>query len=92
MTGGQAKPDRPGERGGHDVPGRCAAKLHTLRRPKRPRRYFSTGRSHACQACQLPGTGWALVRPDGYLAATGESVDAGLVHAIENALAVPTFL
>ena len=50
---------------------------------------------HLRDACQLstghPGA-WALVRPDGYLAATGEAVDASLVHAIENALAVPTFL
>ena len=43
-------------------------------------------------ACHVFGHAWALVRPDGYLAATGEAVDAGLVHAIECALAVPTFL
>ena len=47
---------------------------------------------HLQAACHVFGHAWALVRPDAYLAATGEAVDAGLVHAIENALAVPTFL
>ena len=32
------------------------------------------------------GHAWALVRPDAYVAATGESVDASLVHAIGQAL------
>lgn len=30
--------------------------------------------------------GWALLRPDGYLAATGEQVDATLVHALQQSL------
>jgi 3-(3-hydroxy-phenyl)propionate hydroxylase len=34
------------------------------------------------QACQVFGHTWALLRPDAYLAATGEAVDARLVHAI----------
>jgi 3-(3-hydroxy-phenyl)propionate hydroxylase len=50
------------------------------------------GAGHLQAACHVFGHAWALVRPDAYLAATGEAVDAGLVHAIENALAVPTFL
>jgi 3-(3-hydroxy-phenyl)propionate hydroxylase len=50
------------------------------------------GVGHLQGACHVFGHAWALVRPDGYLAATGEAVDASLVHAIETALAVPTFL
>ncbi len=37
-------------------------------------------------ACQLTGAAWALVRPDGYLAATGESITARLIEAIERSL------
>jgi 3-(3-hydroxy-phenyl)propionate hydroxylase len=32
------------------------------------------------------GHAWALMRPDAYVAATGESVDAALVHAVGQAL------
>lgn len=32
------------------------------------------------------GHAWALVRPDGYLAATGETINARLVTAIERSL------
>jgi 3-(3-hydroxy-phenyl)propionate hydroxylase len=39
-------------------------------------------------ACHVFGHAWALLRPDGYLAATGEAVDAALVRAIEHALAL----
>ena len=37
-------------------------------------------------ACQMTGPGWALLRPDGYLAATGTTINAGLVAAIERSL------
>lgn len=37
-------------------------------------------------ACHVFGHAWALLRPDSYVAATGESVDAHLVHAIGQAL------
>ncbi len=43
---------------------------------------------HLQGACHVFGHAWALVRPDAYLAATGEAVDAALVRAIEHALAV----
>lgn len=42
--------------------------------------------ARAC-ACQ-PGRGWALVRPDAYLAATGVAVDGGLVAALQKSLAM----
>ena len=41
---------------------------------------------HLQGACHVFGHAWALVRPDAYLAATGESVDGGMVAAIERAL------
>ena len=43
---------------------------------------------HLQGACHVFGHAWALVRPDAYLAATGENVDAGLVRAIAQALGI----
>ncbi|AMO22260.1 FAD-dependent oxidoreductase [Ramlibacter solisilvae] len=37
-------------------------------------------------ACHVFGHAWALLRPDAYVAATGETVDASLVDAVGNAL------
>ena len=37
-------------------------------------------------ACHGSGRAWALLRPDSYVVATGESVDAGLVRAVGKAL------
>ncbi|WP_137922047.1 FAD-dependent oxidoreductase [Hydrogenophaga sp. 2FB] len=37
-------------------------------------------------ACQVSNSGWALLRPDGYLAATGDTLNATLVAAIERSL------
>ena len=44
------------------------------------------GAGHLQGACHVFGHAWALVRPDGYLAATGESVDGHLVAAVEKTL------
>lgn len=41
---------------------------------------------HLQGACHVFGHAWALVRPDSYVAATGETVDASLVHAVGQAL------
>ena len=41
---------------------------------------------HLQGACHVFGHAWALVRPDSYVAATGESIDASLVHAVGLAL------
>lgn len=41
---------------------------------------------HLQGACHVFGHAWALVRPDSYVAATGEAVDASLVHAVGQAL------
>ena len=43
---------------------------------------------HLNSACHVSGQAWALVRPDAYLAATGEVIDAGLVGTIEHALGI----
>ncbi|MDR7150355.1 3-(3-hydroxy-phenyl)propionate hydroxylase [Hydrogenophaga palleronii] len=42
--------------------------------------------AHLQGACHVFGHAWALVRPDGYLAASGETVDGQLVAAIERSL------
>lgn len=43
-------------------------------------------KGHLQGACHVFGHAWALVRPDSYVAATGEGVDASLVHAVGLAL------
>lgn len=58
---------------GTDVP---AQALEHVRDPK----------GHLQGACHVFGHAWALVRPDGYLAATGETINARLVAAIERSL------
>lgn len=58
---------------GTDVPDQA---LEHVRDPK----------GHLQGACHVFGHAWALVRPDGYLAATGETINARLVAAIERSL------
>lgn len=41
---------------------------------------------HVQGACHVFGHAWALLRPDAYVAATGEAIDAGVVDAIARAL------
>lgn len=57
--------------------GRAQAKEHVLDRL-----------GHLQGACHVFGHAWALVRPDSYLCATGESIDAGLDRSIQHALAM----
>jgi len=52
----------------------------------RAREFVRDVHGHLQGACHVFGHAWALVRPDGYLAATGEAVDGALVEAIETAL------
>jgi 3-(3-hydroxy-phenyl)propionate hydroxylase len=54
---------------------RACAKEH-VRDPK----------GHLQGACHVFGHAWALVRPDAYVAATGEAVDASLVEAVGKCL------
>jgi 3-(3-hydroxy-phenyl)propionate hydroxylase len=58
-----------------DAQGRAQAREH-VRDPK----------GHLQGACHVFGHAWALLRPDGYLAASGEQVDGQLVHAVEKSL------
>jgi 3-(3-hydroxy-phenyl)propionate hydroxylase len=44
---------------------------------------------HLQATCRVFGHAWALVRPDSYVAATGESIDASLVHDIGKAMGAP---
>ncbi|GAB3768654.1 FAD-dependent oxidoreductase [Ramlibacter monticola] len=48
--------------------------------------WIRDNRDHLQGACHVFGHAWALLRPDSYVAATGESVDATLVHAVGKAL------
>lgn len=41
---------------------------------------------HLRDACHMGGHDWALLRPDSYVAATGDAIDAALVRAIGQAL------
>ncbi len=50
------------------------------------REFVRDPKGHLQGACHVFGHAWALVRPDAYVAATGESVDASLVHAVGQAL------
>ena len=43
-------------------------------------------KGHLQAACHVFGHAWALVRPDGYVAATGEAVDSSLIAALEKSL------
>ena len=52
------------------------------------REFVVDPQGHLQGACHVFGHAWALVRPDAYLAATGESVDAGLIQAIEHAIGI----
>jgi 3-(3-hydroxy-phenyl)propionate hydroxylase len=53
------------------------------------REHVIDSKGHLQATCHVFGHAWALLRPDGYLAATGESVDASLSHALTTALGGP---
>jgi len=76
--------ERLGQIASH-APLRCVQVLGPDTRPL-AREHVRDPLGHLQGACHVFGHAWALVRPDGYLAATGEAVDATLVQAIEHAL------
>ncbi len=43
---------------------------------------------HLRSACHVYGHAWALLRPDGYVAATGEAIDSAVIAAVEKSLAM----
>jgi 3-(3-hydroxy-phenyl)propionate hydroxylase len=67
------------------APVRCVQVMGSDSRAQ-AREHVRDPQGHLQGACHVFGHAWALVRPDGYLAATGESVDADLIQAIEQAL------
>ena len=76
--------DRLGKLSSH-APVRCVQVLGQDGRPQAVE-HLRDQPGHLKAACHVFGHAWALVRPDGYLAATGEAVDGGLVKSIELAL------
>jgi 3-(3-hydroxy-phenyl)propionate hydroxylase len=71
------------------APVRCVQAVGARERPCAREHVLDT-QGHLQEACHVLGHTWALVRPDGYLAATGEAVDAALVQSIELALCLRT--
>jgi 3-(3-hydroxy-phenyl)propionate hydroxylase len=69
------------------APVRCVQVLGPGQRPGAVE-HVRDPEGHLQGACHVFGHAWALVRPDAYVAATGESVDAGLVDAVQCALGV----
>lgn len=64
----------------------CCAQVVGPDEPAGAAEYVRDPKGHVQGACHVFGHAWALLRPDAYVAATGESVDAGLVHAVGRAL------
>jgi 3-(3-hydroxy-phenyl)propionate hydroxylase len=71
----------------HQAPVRCVQVLGPDARTQ-SRETVRDPQGHLQGACHVFGHAWALVRPDAYLAATGEAVDGALVQAIEHAMAI----
>jgi 3-(3-hydroxy-phenyl)propionate hydroxylase len=67
------------------APVRCVQVLGSSDRPQ-AREFIRDPRGHLQGACHVFGHAWALLRPDAYVAGTGESVDSSLVHAVGRAL------
>ena len=69
------------------APVRCVQVLGTETWPQ-AREFVIDPHGHLQGACHVFGHAWALLRPDAYIAATGESVDTGLIQAIERAIGI----
>ncbi len=54
--------------------------------PARALEHVRDPKGHLQGACHVFGHAWALLRPDSYVAATGESIDAALVQAVGKAM------
>lgn len=70
---------------GETAPLRCVQVVGASETPL-AREHVRDTQGHLHGACHVFGHAWALVRPDSYVAATGESIDSTLVHAIGKAL------
>ena len=67
------------------APVRCVQVLGAEGRPG-ALEHVRDAQGHLQGACHVFGHAWALIRPDSYVAATGESIDAALVHAVGRSL------
>lgn len=67
------------------APVRCVQVVGPAERAE-AREHVRDPKGHLQGACHVFGHAWGLVRPDAYVAATGESVDAALVHAVGRSL------
>ena len=67
------------------APVRCVQVLEAHSSPQAVEHLIDP-QGHLQGACHVFGHAWAVLRPDGYLSATGEAVDAKLVHSIEHAI------
>jgi 3-(3-hydroxy-phenyl)propionate hydroxylase len=64
----------------------CCVQVLGADETARVKEHVRDPQGHLQGACHVFGHAWALVRPDSYVAATGESIDASLVHAVGSAL------
>jgi 3-(3-hydroxy-phenyl)propionate hydroxylase len=69
-----------------------ASDLHPrrLRPAEVAREHVRDPQGHLRGACHVAGHRWALLRPDSYLAATGQDIDGALVRALEKSLGLAT--
>jgi 3-(3-hydroxy-phenyl)propionate hydroxylase len=69
------------------APLRCVQVLPDTTTPAQAQEHVRDQQGHLKAACQLGADAtWALLRPDGYLAATGQTIGGPLLAAIERAL------
>ncbi|MBC7601139.1 MAG: FAD-dependent monooxygenase [Ramlibacter sp.] len=54
--------------------------------PARVKEHIRDPKGHLQGACHVFGHAWALLRPDSYIAATGEMVDASVIEALARSL------
>lgn len=66
----------------------CCVQVLGPQTPPQAREHVIDPVGHLQGACHVFGHAWALLRPDAYIAATGESVDTALIQAIEKAIGI----
>lgn len=64
----------------------CSVQVLGAEGSAQAREFVRDPKGHLQGACHVFGHAWALVRPDAYLAASGEAVDGHLLQAVEKSL------
>ncbi len=64
----------------------CCAQVLGIDEPPGALEHVRDPKGHLQATCHVFGHAWALVRPDAYVAATGEAIDAHLVDALGKSL------